>query len=850
MEIGLVRKIDIDQEMQQAYLDYAMSVIVSRALPDARDGLKPVHRRILYAMYGMGLRPDTSYKKSARVVGEVLGKYHPHSDSAVYDAMARMAQDFSMRYPLVDGQGNFGSIDGDPPAAMRYTEAKLASAAMDIMTDIQKDTVDYTDNFDASLQEPQVLPAAIPNLLVNGATGIAVGMSTSVPPHNLSEVIDAINYILENWSKRDDINVEDLMQFIKGPDFPTGGVILGGIREDGLSTAYGSGKGRITVQARLHVEDMGRGRERLIVTELPYMTNKSSLIERIAKLARDGSLDGISDLRDESDRQGMRIVIELSKNANTEKLIDALYRRTQLRSTFSINMLALVEGQPRLLSLKQALLVYVEHRLDIIRRRSEYDLTRAKNRMHILEGLLIALNNLDEIIELIRRSRTVDTARANLQRQYKLSEEQATAILDMRLRRLAALERKKIEEEHKEVKKLIKQLEDLLHSPQKMRSVVSEELAVVKENYGDRRRTQIVEVEEGAKMIDLLTMGDLVPDQLTWAMISEDGLICRTPEDKAPRIWGRTAPTLLVSGNTRDTLFLVSSTGETAAIPMHSLPEAELADQGVPIHTVSPFKNGSRITTMFSLPPEDQRAPDYYVMTVSRGGMVKKSEVTELPGPTAQTFELAKAKPRDEIAFVLVTTGKDDIMLASSTGMAIRFSEDDVRPMGLLAAGVNGIKLKGDDEVIGALVVNPKYEIFILASDGVAKRVKADQFPTQGRYGQGVTVWKLDKNVRLIGIANDKPNQKVTVHLEQLAAKGIRLDEAPIRTRPAGGKAVVDPKLGVVSLTVPWAAPGNLEDPEAAEKARQAEEAEDSAPEQMEMDLDGEKKKKSSRKKK
>jgi DNA gyrase subunit A len=841
MEIGLVRKINIDDEMQQAYLDYAMSVIVSRALPDARDGLKPVHRRILYAMYDMGLRPDTSYKKSARVVGEVLGKYHPHSDTAVYDAMARMVQDFSLRYPLVDGQGNFGSVDGDPPAAMRYTEARLAAPSMDIMADIQKATVDFTPNFDATMDEPTVLPAAIPNLLVNGATGIAVGMSTSIPPHNLGEVIDAIDFMLQNWRKVDDINVEDLMKFIKGPDFPTGGVILGGLKEEGLSSAYGKGRGRIVVQARAHVEEMGRGRERIIVTELPYMTNKSSLIGRIAKLARDGKLEGISDLRDESDRQGMRIVIELGKNANTEDVLESLYKRTPMQNTFSINILALVEGEPRLLSLKQALTVYIQHRLEIIRRRSEFDLERARKRSHVLEGLRVALQNLDEIINLIRKSRDVDAARSRLMKRYKLSETQANAILDMPLRRLAALERKKIEQEYKEVQRLIKSLEGLLKSPKKMRDAVSVELGEVKENYGDRRRTQIVHVEEGTTVRDMLTVTDFSPDQPTWALVSEAGLISRTPEEKAPRLWGRSAPRLAVSGNTRDTLYLVSASGKTAAIAMHALPEAELSDQGVPIPTVSPLRESDKVTAIFSLPPEGERAQDWYLMTVSRGGMVKKTALGELPGPAAQTFELARTKEGDEIAWVLLTNGSDEIMLATAGGMAIRFTEEDVRPMGLVAAGVNGIKLKVGEEVVGATVLNPKFEVFLLASDGVAKRVKAAQFPTQGRYGQGVTAWKLGEGIRLVGIANDKPNAKVTLHLSKLAAKAVRLDEAPIRTRPSSGRSVVEIKTGVVALTVPWAAPGKvmeLEDKPTPPKPKKPA----AKAEQMQLDLDGGKK--------
>jgi DNA gyrase subunit A len=492
MELGLVRSIDIDQEMQQAYLDYAMSTIVARALPDARDGLKPVHRRILYGMHDMSLRPDSAFKKSARIVGEVMGKYHPHGDLTVYEAMARMAQDFSMRYLLVDGQGNFGSVDGDPPAAMRYTEARLAAPAMNMLADISKGTVDFIDNFDGSLQEPVVLPAAIPNLLVNGATGIAVGMSTSIPPHNLAEVVDALRFMLDKWEKLDDISIEDLMAFIKGPDFPTGGVIIENPKDEGgLTGAYGTGRGRVIVQARLHVEEMERGRNRIIVTELPYQVNKSALIERIADLVRNGRLEGIADLRDESDRHGLRIVIELNKTAEPETVLKELYKSTPMRDTFTIILLALVNGEPRMLSLKQALRVYLEHRLVVIRRRCEYDLEKARQRAHILEGYLIALKNLDAVIELIKKSPDVETARLRLMKRFRLSEIQAQAILDMQLRRLAALERKKIEEEYKEVQVTIKFLTALLRSPKRMREICADELQQVREIYGDRRRTYI-----------------------------------------------------------------------------------------------------------------------------------------------------------------------------------------------------------------------------------------------------------------------------------------------------------------------------------------------------------------------
>jgi DNA gyrase subunit A len=840
MEIGLVRKIDIDQEMQQAYLDYAMSVIVSRALPDARDGLKPVHRRILYAMYDMGLRPNSSYKKSARVVGEVLGKYHPHSDAAVYDAMARMVQEFSMRYPLVDGQGNFGSLDGDPPAAMRYTEARLDDLAVDMMADIHKGTVDFTPNFDATLDEPTVLPSAIPNMIVNGATGIAVGMATSIPPHNLNEVIDAIVYMLENWTKVDEINIEDLMQFIQGPDFPTGGVILGSSSEDGLASAYGSGRGRITVQARAHVEDIGRGRERIIVTELPYMTNKAALIERIAKLARDGILDGISDLRDESDRQGMRIVIELTKNADTKKVLAKLYKRTPMQNTFSINILALVDGEPSTLSLKQALQVYIEHRLEIIRRRSIFDLERARQRAHILEGLRIALQNMDEVVALIRRSPDVETARTRLMHKYKLSEAQADAILDMPLRRLAALERKKIETEYKELLDLIKDLEELLKSPKKMRGVVADELTTIKENYGDRRRTQIVALEEGTTTKTILTVRDFAPDQPAWVVVDQNGLVSRTLEGNEPRLWGRAAPKLVLKANTRDTLYLVAENGKAAAIALHSLPEVGSADEGVLYTKVCPLSDKDKVAVIFSLPPKKGIAEGYYIFSVSRGGMVKKSPLEELPGPTAQKFQIAKTKAGDSIGWIGVTTGSDEILMATAGGMAIRFSEEDVRSMGLIATGVNGIKLKLKDEVVGMQIVDKERETFLLASDGNAKRVHMAQFPTQGRYGQGVMVWKLTGDVKLMGLAIGKPNREVTIHLSRIAAKRVRLDDAPIRTRPSNGQPVVELKENdrVVALTVPWEAPSISSNP--AESSPKIARPKDTAS-QMTMDLGEEK---------
>ena len=805
MEVGLVHKIDIDSEMQQAYLDYAMSVIVARALPDARDGLKPVHRRILYAMYDMGLRADSPYKKSARIVGEVLGKYHPHGDMAVYDAMARMAQDFSMRYLLVDGQGNFGSVDGDPPAAMRYTEARLEEAALDLLADIHKDTVDFDSNFDGTLQEPSVLPAALPNLLVNGATGIAVGMATSIPPHNLGEVVEALKYMLENWEKLDDISVENLMKYIQGPDFPTGGVILQASGEEGLASAYGAGRGRVTVRASAHLEEMERGRNRIIVTELPYMTNKSSLIERIAELAREERLVGIADLRDESDRQGMRIVIELNKAADPEEVLRDLYKHTPMESTFSIIMLALVDGEPRLLSLKQALRVYLDHRLDIVRRRSEYDLDKARQRAHILEGLRVALQNLDEVIELIRKAPDVETARVRLMKRFKLSEIQAQAILDMQLRRLAALERKKIEEEYRELLAQIKELESLLRSPKKMRQAVSEELQRVKDAYGDRRRTHIVHIGEGETKVSLLTTTEHTPEKLVWLSVTPDGLISRSMDEKQPGLAGKDAPAWLIQTSTRNTLYLVSEQGEAAAVSIHAIPEAEKPSQGIPLWKASALQEGSRLAALLSLAPKE-RSEERYALTVTRQGMLKKSSLSELPGPSAGTFTFVRVNEGDRLGWLRITDGKKEVLLFTAQGMAIRFAEDEVRPMGLVAAGVIGMKFQQGDEIIGAELIPQAGEVFLVASEGSAKRVAIEQFSRQGRHGQGIQAWKLPAKVRLVGVAVGKASANAILHFDRLPPQVIRLDEAPLLGRTARGQVIRDLKGSgqVIGLTVPW----------------------------------------------
>ena len=812
MELGLVYKIDIDEEMQQAYLDYAMSVIIARALPDARDGLKPVHRRILYAMHDMGLRPDSSFKKSARIVGEVLGKYHQHGDMAVYDSMARMAQDFSMRYLLIEGQGNFGSVDGDPPAAMRYTEARPASLAAAMLADIEKQTVDQEANFDGTLTEPTVLPSAFPNLLVNGATGIAVGMATSIPPHNLGEVIDALQYVLQRWERLDDISIEDLMRFVQGPDFPTGGIILQEADSDGLVSAYSTGRGRVTVQANAHLEEMERGRNRIIVSELPYLTNKSTLIERIASLVREERLEGIADLRDESDRQGMRIVIELNKAADPHEVLSELYKSTPMQSTFSIIMLALVNGEPRLLSLKQALRVYLEHRLEIVRRRSQYELERARQREHILAGLRIAIQHLDEVIDLIRKSPDADTARQRLIKRFRLSEIQAQAILDMPLKRLAALERKKIEEEYRAVVAQIKELEALLRSPKKMRQVVAEELTSDKEVFADRRRTHIVHLKQGEKKISMLTASELTPEKLIWIAVTPEGLISRSLDIK-PGAWsGKETPAWYIQANTRDTLYLVDESGEAAAIAVHAIPEAAQPSGGTPYTKATALKTSNPMAAVFRLPGKDARksgeagGEELYVVTATHQGMVKRTATNELPGPAASSFTLVRVNDDDKLGWVRVSQSQDDIFLVTADGMSIRFSETEVRAMGLVAAGVMGMKLQAKDHVVGMELLAPGSEVFMLASDGTGKRVRAEEYSRQGRYGQGLLAWKLPAKVHVAGMTVGRGDKRVVVHLARLSPKMIRLDEAVLQTRTARGKHLLEIKAGdqITRFTIPW----------------------------------------------
>jgi DNA gyrase subunit A len=740
LEIGTVQPVDIEEEMRSAYLDYAMSVIISRALPDARDGLKPVQRRILYAMHDMGVRPDSPYKKSARIVGEVLGKYHPHGDNAVYDAMARMAQDFSLRYPLVDGQGNFGSIDGDSPAAMRYTEARLNQSATELLLDIDKDTVSWGDNFDGTLKEPSVLPASLPNLLVNGSSGIAVGMATNVPPHNLGEVCDALDCLIERWDELDEVTVEDLMDHVQGPDFPTGGIIVG---QEEIIHAYATGRGRLVVRARTHIEDMPGGRHRIVITELPYQTNKSSLLERIADLARSGRLGSISDLRDESDRRGMSIVIELKRGAEPHTTLNQLFKYTPLQSTFGVQMLALVDGEPRLLSLKRVLQLFVEHRREVIVRRSEHELKKAQSRAHVLEGLKTALDHLDRVIATIRESPDVDTARQRLMKGFALSEIQAQAILDMQLRRLAALERQKIEDEYLELIQRIAYLEDLLASPRKILYLIREELSELKESYGDPRRTHIVGEETGT-----FEQEDLVAQEDVLITITQRGYIKCVPAGsyrtrgrdgqaiKGTAARGEGAITRMFSARTLDTVLFFSDRGKVYQEKVYQIPMADRSSKGVLLDSILSLAPGERITSAVAVSSFEEEGS---LVMFTHQGKVKRMALSEIGGVQRRGLVAIRLGKGDLLGWVDLMAGDEDLIAVTQQGQALRFGSGTVRVMGRTASGVSGIKLAAGDRVCSAGVISDaKAELLIVTTEGYGKRTSLDEFVAKGRYGKGV----------------------------------------------------------------------------------------------------------------
>ncbi len=776
MDIGTVQSVDIDEQMRSAYLDYAMSVIVARALPDARDGLKPVHRRILYAMHDLGMRSNAPYKKSARIVGEVLGKYHPPGDLAVYESMARMAQDFSMRYPMVDGQGNFGSIDGDSPAAMRYTEARLNRLAEEMLADIEKDTVDFGDNFDGSLQEPAVLPARLPNLLLNGSSGIAVGMATNIPPHNLNELVEAIKYLIDHYENLDDVTIEDLLQYVPGPDFPTGGVIVG---NEGIRQAYSTGRGRIVIRGLAHIEEMNGGRHRIVITEIPYQLNKTSLIEKIADLARSGKIDAISDLRDESDRRGMSIIIELRRGTQPRKVLNQLYKFTPLQSTFGAQLLALVNGEPRLLSLKRSLHLYIEHRLDVLTRRTQFELEKARARDHILQGLLIALANLDAVIQTIRQSPDAEVARERLMTRFGLSELQAQAILDMQLRRLAALERQKIENEHNELVVRIAYLEDLLANPKKLLHLIQEDLDDVAEKYADERRTRIA-----ADVSDELSEEDLVADEAILISITERGYIKRVAAQtyRSQRRGGRGVMghttrdedevLVLIPARTLDTILFFSDRGKVYSEKAYQIPDVGRTARGIPMVNVLSLEPGETITAAVPVPGFDDAR--YCTMTTVRG-RIKRVALSEFASVRPSGLIAISLAEGDALGWVRLTQGNDDIIIVTEKGQALRFSESDVRPMGRPAAGVAGIRLKAKDQVVGMEVVEPGGDLLVVTTQGYGKRTSLSEYPAKGRATQGVLSVAQDALRKIGNITVARVVQPKEDSITLMSANGIVL---------------------------------------------------------------------------
>jgi DNA gyrase subunit A len=751
MEVSRIKPIELDQEMRTSYIDYAMSVIVARALPDARDGFKPVHRRILYAMMDMGMRSNTAYKKSARIVGEVLGKYHPHGDQAVYESMARMAQDFSLRYLMVDGQGNFGSVDGDSPAAMRYTEARMDIMAEEMVQDIDKDTVDFVDNFDGSLQEPAVLPARLPNMLLNGASGIAVGMATNIPSHNMREVCKALTYMIENQDAIDDVTVEDLMKFIPGPDFATGGIIIG---TEGIRQAYSTGKGKITVQGRAQIEEIRGNRYQIRITEIPYQVNKTNLIERIADLVRNDKLSEISDLRDESDRNGMRIIIELKRNSQPKRILNRLFKYTQLQSTFGINMLALVENEPRMLPIKRSLQIFIDHRVEVITRRTQFELEKAKHRAHILEGLLIALANLDEVIKTIRNSEDANIAKKNLMERFKLSDIQAQAILDMQLRRLSQLEREKIQEEHKELLELIAHLEDLLAHPKKILALISEDLADISKKYGDDRRTLIVEGNA-----EDLTDEDLVSDVAALVTITRNNYIkrvspqvYRTQKRGGKGVIGQNVKDedqidILIPCRALHTLLFFSDLGKVYSERVFELNESGRTDKGTPIVNILALEPNEKITTAVAVP--DFEASEFIVLA-TQNGRIKRMPLEEFSSVRTSGLIAINLKEDDRLGWAQLTNGNDELIMVTEGGNALRISETVIRSMGRAAGGVTGIKLVPGDRITSMEVVDPKGHLLVVTKNGFGKRTHLKNYRTQGRATKGVATIDL-KMIKKIG---------------------------------------------------------------------------------------------------
>ncbi|MDQ2853588.1 MAG: DNA gyrase subunit A [Chloroflexota bacterium] len=817
--LDAVRRVSIEDEMRSAYIDYAMSVIVARALPDVRDGLKPVHRRILYTMHEMGLRSTAAYRKCAGVVGDALAKYHPHGDVALYDALVRLAQDFSLRYPLIDGQGNFGSIDGDPAAAYRYTEARLTAISDEMLADIEKETVDFVDNYDGRLREPTVLPARLPNLLINGSSGIAVGMATNIPPHNLTEICNAVIALIDNPQ----LTVDELCEIVHGPDFPTGGTIfrfedqrntLTGEKEriDVIRHMYATGRGRVVIRGQVAFEENERGRIAVVITELPYQVNKTTLIEKMAELVSGKRITDVSDIRDESDRTGMRIVVEVKRDGSPHTVMQQLFKHTALQTSFSANVLALVDGQPQTLGLKRMLEHYIAYRRDVIRRRTEFDLARAQERAHILEGLKIALDNLDEVIKTIRASADSDAARTALVTRFKLSEAQANAILEMQLRRLAALERKKIEDEYEAVIRLIAELEDLLANPRKILIAIRDELDELVRKYGNDRKTRIQ-----ADANRELTAEDLVAAEDVVVTLSQRGYIKRQQIGtfRSQRRGGKgklamitreeDAVRHLLVANTHDNILFFTNRGRVFITKVHTLPEASRQAKGLPIINLPGVMvdSGEYVSAIITLPRFE---PDHYMAMATRGGMIKKTSLAEYAKIRSNGLIAISLVDGDELRWVGLTDGSDDIILATRNGQAARFHEKEVRPMGRDTRGVTGIRLRKDDEVIGMEVVRPTGELLVVTEQGYGKRTVLDEFPVKHRATGGVIANSLSADtgkvaaVRVVG----REDEELMVITEEGTILRTEVSSVNRYRRASRGVTVMKPGEGdrIVSITV------------------------------------------------
>ena len=792
--------IEIAEEMKKSYIDYSMSVIVGRALPDVRDGLKPVHRRILYSMSELNLTPDKPYRKSARIVGDVLGKYHPHGDSAVYLAMVRMAQDFSTRGLLVDGHGNFGSVDGDSPAAMRYTEARMSKLALELLRDIDKETVDFVPNFDESLKEPAVLPSRYPNLLVNGSNGIAVGMATSIPPHNLGEVIDATVHLIDN----EECSVDDLMKFVKGPDFPTSAIIMG---KENIAEAYRTGRGKVKVRARAVIEELPKGKQQIVVTEIPYQVNKAKLVERIAELVKDKKVEGISDLRDESNRNGMRIVIELKRDVNANIVLNNLYKHSQMEETFSVIMLALVNGQPKVLNLKQILYHYVQHQKDVVTRRTKFELNKAEARAHILEGLRIALDNIDAVISLIRASKTTQEAKSGLMEKFGLTDIQAQAILDMRLQRLTGLERDKIEAEYEELIKKINRLKEILANERLLLNVIKEEMLIIKENYADERRTEIRHAEGE------IDMRDLIEDEEIAITLTHFGYIKRLPADtyKRQKRGGRGISALttreedfvkhLVSTTTHSKLLFFTNKGRVFRLNAYEIPEGKRQAKGTAIVNLLQLGPNEKIATLLAI---DEKDDNKYLLLATKNGIVKKTDREEFKNINKAGLIAIGLREDDELIGVKVTDGNKDVLLVTKEGMSIRFDENDIRPMGRSAMGVKGITLSNDDKVVSMSLCEEGTDVLVVSENGFGKRTDINEYRTQIRAGKGIKTYNIaEKTGKLVGAEMVNEDDEMMIINSDGVLIRLRVNEISLFGRVTSGVKLMktDDEVNVVSIS-------------------------------------------------